>query len=460
MTDAARPLRLATAALFTILALYALSALPDLAARWGFGWTSVAAIALWTTVAGFGVAGMRQRPSRLTVVLLLALALVLRIAVAAISAGRLSPGDPHAYLVLAQGLLAGRGLVLYEPYFGSEWRALFPPAYPVLLAGWGAIAGFSTMALLALGTLTDLAASAFLFRLGERLGSATAGRRAAWLYAIWPSVLFSAPLAQKESLCALFVVLLAQAWLTPRAGWRGAVALGVPAGLLALTQPGEAPLAVLFGLILSGQMARWRILTFGLRGAAVAALVMLPWWMRNWALFHAFVPLTSASGASLWIGNNPTATGNWEPPPVALKGLPELTYNARIRAIAVTWIDQHPIAFARLTAAKLVRATGIGVFGITRLTAMHPPLPAALATMLWPVAQLAQIVLLGAAAFRQSRIPMPLLLLVAACVLQWLLFGVWFEFGERHREFATPFLLLVLCWVIDLRPVEKRVPNP
>ena len=455
MTVEARTLRLATAAPCAVLALYGLTALPDLATRWGTNGGSLLAIALWSMIAAFGLAVLRQRPDKIRVAMLLAVLIGLRIAVAAITADRASPGDPHAYVVLARGLLAGRGLVLYEPYFGSDWRALFPPAYPVLLAGWGAVAGFSTASVLLLGTLTDLATACLIARLGDVLGNATAGRRAAWLYLIWPSVLFSAPLAQKESLCALLAVALALAWLTPRPGWRGAVALGVPAGLLALTQPGEAPLAALFGIVLLGRVGLWTILLVGMRGAIVATLVLLPWWIRNWMLFETFVPLTSASGASLWIGNNPTATGNWEPPPPELKGLPELTYNARIRAIAVEWIEHHPLGFLRLTATKLVRAAGIGVFGVTRLAAMQPPLSAALAAALWPLAQLAQIALLGGTALRQRRIPVALVLLIAACALQWGLFGVWFEFGERHREFATPFLLLASCWAIGASPVEK-----
>ncbi|MFX8301134.1 hypothetical protein ABTL22_19390, partial [Acinetobacter baumannii] len=91
------------------------------------------------------------------------------------------------------------------PYFGSAWRALFPPLYPLLLAGWGALAGFTTPSVLALGPLIDGTAAWLIVVLGRRLGRAVAGRRAAWLYLMWPSVLFSAPLAQKEGLCGLLI---------------------------------------------------------------------------------------------------------------------------------------------------------------------------------------------------------------------------------------------------------------
>ena len=448
----------AVQAVLGALLLYGLTGIPDLAARWGVSAGSVVAVIGWIALAALGFALLRDRPRRRSFALLALLLMAVRVAFALLAVWRTSTGDPNAYLNLAKGLLAGQGLVIYDPFFGSAWRALFPPLYPLLLAGWGALFGFSTPAVLALGTLTDMAAAGAIVLLGTQLGSARAGRRAAWLYLIWPSVLFSAPLAQKESLCAMLVLALAVFWLRRPAGWRGALALGVPAGLLALTQPGEAPLAALFGLVMVRQIGLWPVLATGLRGAVIAAVVMLPWWLRNWLLFHAFVPLTTASGASLWIGNNPEATGNWEPPPPALKGIPELAYGRRIQAIAVAWITSHPADFVRLSATKFVRACGISEFGVNRLVAMGPPFPRMLAAALWPLAHGSHLLLLGGAALRLGRVPATLVLLIAASGLQLLLFGIWFEFGERHREFVTPFLLLALCW--SFAPVEKAAPTP
>ena len=460
MTQAQRYAGWSVQAVLGGLLLYGLAALPDLHARWGVSIGSIVAILGWIALAAFGFALLRDMPRRRSFALLALALMAVRVVFALLAVGRTSTGDPNAYLNLAKGLLAGHGLVIYEPFFGSAWRALFPPLYPLLLAGWGALFGFSTPSVLALGTLTDAATAWLIVLLGTRLGSAVAGRRAAWLYLLWPSVLFSAPLAQKESLCALLILALALTWVQHRPGWRGAVALGVPAGLLALTQPGEAPLAALFGLVLVGRIGLWRVLATGLRGAVIAGIVLLPWWIRNAMLFHAFVPLTTASGASLWIGNNPDATGNWEPPPIALKGIPEMAYGPRIQALAVEWIRTHPTGFVRLTATKFVRACGVAEFGVTRLVAMGPPFLRLLAAALWPIAQLSHLALLGGAAARLGRVPVTLMLLIAACGLQLLLFGVWFEFGERHREFVTAFLLLALCWAYNDGAVEKAAPTP
>lgn len=465
MTDIGqRSVRLGVQAILAILCLYGLFSAPGVIERWGFTIAGVGIFLLWLGAAGLGLPLLRGETSRRRLLLLAVVAVGLRLVFAQLSVHRGSNGDSNAYLLLAKGLLVSDEYGIHDHFFGGYWRALFPPFYSFLLAGWGAIAGFSAASVLFLGTVIDLGAASMIMRLGRRLDNPGAGRAAAWLYLIWPSVLFSAPLAQKEGLCAFLILALASAWLN-RDGrcWRDAVKIGVPAALLALTQPGQAPLAALFGLCLAGQAGFRSTLFAGVRAAAVAVLVMLPWWIRNWLLFGMFMPLTSAGGASLWIGNNPDATGNWLPPPEHLRGLPEVIYSKRISAIAVEWIKANPAAFVRLTVTKFVRACGVGSFGVTRLVAMQPPLPAATAAALIPLSHLAHITLLGAAAvaaqLRRTSGIATLLLLIAACLVQLMLFGVWFEFGERHREFVTPFLLLLVCGILEAR-LERAEPTP
>ncbi|MFA6116618.1 MAG: glycosyltransferase [Sphingomonas sp.] len=465
MTAAApRPVRWAIQATLAILCLYGLWSAPGVLGRWGYSFTGICALLLWVAIAGLGLPLLRARPTRRWLALLAMVAITLRLCFALLSVHRGSGGDPNAYLLLAKGLLIRDEYGIYDQYFGGYWRALFPPFYSFLLAGWGSIAGFSTASVLFLGTVIDLGAASLIVQLGRRLGNEGAGRGAAWLYLVWPSVLFSAPLAQKEGLCAFLILALALAWLNrDHRIWRNAVKIGVPAALLALTQPGQAPLAALFGLCLIGQAGFLPILLAGLRAACIALLVMLPWWIRNWLIFGVFMPLTSAGGASLWIGNNPDATGNWLPPPEHLRGLPEIVYNKRIGAIAVEWIRANPGAFVRLTITKFLRACGVGAFGIGRLVAMQPPLPAAIAAALVPFSHLAHVALLGgsAVAARLRRMPGTgtLLLLIAACLIQLMFFGVWFEFSERHREFLTPFLLLLVCGMIAPQ-LESAEPTP
>lgn len=433
-----------------LLLVYGVASLPGLVRHWGFSLEAVGVLAGWIALAALVLPLMRAPPSPRLIGLLLVAVVALRLGFANLVLDRASRGDSQSYLTLAASLNAGTGLSIVEPFLGITTRALFPPLYPVLLAGWSTAFGLSTPSLLALGTLIDLATAAIMLLLAIRLGNAAAGRGAAWLYLIWPSVLFSAPLAQKESLCAFLILTMGTAWVSDDGPSMTRVGvIGVAAGLLALTQPGEAPLAALFGLVLIRRIGLAAVLRIGVPAAGIACAILSPWWIRNWLVFGAFVPLTTSSGVSLWIGNNPGATGNWMAPPASLRGLPEIEYGRQASGIARAWIETHPLQFSRLTFAKLARSCSIGHFGLIRLYAMHPAPTAWMAATLFPLAQGTHLAMLGGAAvatrLRADRALATVLLLLVACGIQLALFGVWFEFGERHREFATPFLLLLIC---------------
>jgi len=205
-----------------------------------------------------------------------------------------------------------------------------------------------------------------------------------------------------------------------------------------------------------------RLLAIGMPAAMVAVVLMLPWWWRNYRVFGQFVPLTTAGPLSLWVGNNPGATGNWQPYPPELTGLPELAYVRAAGQMAVEWMRQNPTEVARLTLAKFLRAVGLGEFGLVRLAAMRPALPPGVGAALFLTGHLVHVAMLAAGAValerRRDANTAAMAVLLLACVAQLMLFGVWFEFGERHREFVTPFLLLpIAAFAGDaLRP--RRAP--
>lgn len=440
----AAPLPIGLALLFAMLAVYAMASAPGLAGRWGASPLGGVLLLGWGVVVGMGGWALLQKaPEARLVILIGAGILTTRIAMAALMDGHAPTGDAGTYPMIARHLLSGQGLFVDDAVMATRVWAFYPPLYPLLLSGWGAIAGLSTWSLTGLNLGIDGAAALVIARLGDRLGARGAGRVAAFAYLLWPSLLFSAPLAQKEGLATLLILLIADAWVARVGAWR----LGLAAGLLALTQPGQVPLAALFGVALIGRIGVRGVARFGLAAVPVTLAVMAPWWLRNALVLGQFVPLTSAGGISLWIGNHADATGNWMPPPPELRGLSELAYSRRTGAMAMAWITAHPAEFAWLTLTKFVRAAGTAQFGVLRLALAMPPVAAAWLAALLPLAQGAHALMLGAgaAALVLARRPAvaTLALLIGAGVVQLALFGVWFEFGERHREFLTPFVLLL-----------------
>lgn len=457
------PLRL----MLALFALYAIVTVPSLLPRWGASVEGFGLLALWLLIAAVAwpiAAGRIDRRGFWPLLLLAAAAL--RLPVLALALGRTTVGDPKIYLDLAHSLGAGGGLSFHDPLSHIDFVALYPPAYPLLLAGIDRVARLGVPVIWASNLVIELAAAFAMVRLGMRLGHPAAGRAGAWLFATWPTFVLAAPFAQKESLVMLLVLLIALTLLRLREriapGWGEALPLGLAAGLLALTQPGLALLPATLGLALLPAVGLRPLLGLALRAAPIALLVLLPWWARNWAMLHHFVPLTSTGGIGLWIGNNPQATGNWMALPPQFDGLPELEASARAAALAKQWIVANPLAFAKLSLTKLVRTAGVEQFTLLRLSLLSPAPPPALYAALFPLLQGALFVLLAAGTWFTGRIRrMPggdwLLLLLLGCVLQIVAFAIWFEFAERHRYFIMPFLLLVVGFGLE-RATSSREP--
>ena len=132
---------------------------------------------------------------------------------------------------------------------------------------------------------------------------------------------FSAVLLSEAVFTPLLVLsLLGLSWL-----WQGeehekparrpyllAIATGAAFGAAILTKPSFAlfpPAALLGWLLFAGKSHRKRALVFCLLIAIGLSAVMAPWWARNHRLYDRFVPTALWTGASLYDGLSPTATG-------------------------------------------------------------------------------------------------------------------------------------------------------
>lgn len=112
-------------------------------------------------------------------------------------------------------------------------------------------------------------------------------------------------------------------------------------------------------------LSRWRAAATVLAtAAALYAGMLAPWWLRNYTVFHAFVPLSTSSSLNLYVGNN---TGNhsggndWgadtdNAEMQRIQAIPdELVRQRAFRDAALTFIRQHPGRFVDLFLKRLVR---------------------------------------------------------------------------------------------------------
>src|SRR5580698_8899760 len=213
---------------------------------------------------------------------------------------------------IAYALAQGKGFSnVFRTETGSTaWLA---PVYPLLVAAvfkvFGTFTARAFFAAVFLNILFSSAACVPIFFAGKRLGGLAVAARASWLWAIFPSaVMMPFEWIWDTSLSALLAALIlwASLELAESEKWLDWGVYGVFWGLALMTNPS---LGILLPFLFCWAVfrgrgetpARWK------RAALVAGVVILccvPWTVRNYVVFHKFIPVRSNLPFELWLGNN------------------------------------------------------------------------------------------------------------------------------------------------------------
>lgn len=213
-----------------------------------------------------------------------------------------------AYDAYAQNLLA-TGVYGRTPGVPD---AAIPPLYSYALAAVYGLFGRGHVQAGLFHIALDLFSSACLFTIGKRLmENQTVGALASLFYALYPYLIFqNLTLIDTPFFMALlyaFLLLVIQLRERPvfdRAAWGLAALAGLALGASLLTRPITPPLALLVAVWFLFRLDLRQTIIRLLPVAAVGALVLAPWIARNTAVYHAFVPMTTTSGANFWQGNS------------------------------------------------------------------------------------------------------------------------------------------------------------
>ncbi len=241
--------------------------------------------------------------------------------------------DQISYNLLAQSLLAGRGYSFEIDYYPGFTPANTPTAhwsflYPLYLAGVYAITGFHPLAARLLQiVIVSLLETWLVFRLGRALFSETVGLVGAGLGAVYAYLIFYDATLMTEPffISAILAILLLGLRLSGMAKddpvfpgklergakkWIEWAVLGAVVGAAALLRQ-TILLWIPFQIIWMNwasyrQFHKWRPAILGsLITLSVAAIFVLPWTMRNYAVYDAFLPLNSNAGYALYSANHP-----------------------------------------------------------------------------------------------------------------------------------------------------------
>ena len=190
------------------------------------------------------------------------------------------------------------------------------PLYPYFLGGVYTIFGHSLDAVYLIQILFSLLGIYALYRAGKKIAGEKVGLVAAAISALYGVYLFYDVQLLKESLAVTLVCFLL--WILIEARESKGTALwilaGMISGLLALLR--ENTLLIAPFLILLALRPRGKFPSFILRASVFIlgiAIILVPVAFRNWKVGGSFLPTTFQGGVNFYIGNNPDATGTYQP---------------------------------------------------------------------------------------------------------------------------------------------------
>jgi 4-amino-4-deoxy-L-arabinose transferase-like glycosyltransferase len=220
-----------------------------------------------------------------------------------------------------------------------------------------------------LGTLTIL----LIYAIGLYCFDETVALLAAAIYAVWPTaLLYSTELGSEPLYTFLFCwFIFASLKFAERPDWLNAVVAGLVLGLAMLSRSNAALMVILVVPWVFWQFRKTpRLIVQGLAISLIAAATLIPWTVRNYKVFHTFVPFETGGGDVVLgsynriVASDPLYYGYWVYP---TSELPE--YREQITApnnevkrdqvelqLALEWFRSHPEKWWYLAEMRFIRS--------------------------------------------------------------------------------------------------------
>ncbi len=271
----------------------------------------------------------------------------------------------------ALALVQGRGFSSPFPAFTGP-TAFMAPGYPLLVAAVFKLCGpysrLSAEVVLAIQCTFSVLTTYVIIKLGQKLIGDLGGVLAGFLSILAVNSFYAPFMFWETALTALIIptAVLMAIWVKDSTGLLSWMVFGAVWALSALTNASTLLTFPLLLLWISWMRARERrdwtkglVLSFVLAG-----VMFLPWVIRNFTVFHQFVPLRSNLGMELWMGNRADGDGYFDIKyhPVGSQEelsrfaqLGEMGYMKEKMTLAKEYILQEPGHFVDLSARRFAR---------------------------------------------------------------------------------------------------------
>jgi len=243
----------------------------------------------------------------------------------------------------------------------TAWQA---PVYPLILGAtfraFGIYSPAAFVAAIILQSLTGAVGCVLLFSIGRRIWGGATGLLAGLLFAISPSAIYFA-IQKVSSITLVVVLLLALVLLLLRLAVTPSLTKGVVCGfvmgVVLLTEPtigAFCPFAALWFLLTAPTRWRTRLTIIALM-AVTACLIILPWQIRNYMLFHRVFLIKSNLTRELFLSNYAEGAEDWEREKRLVVAAHDGERSALYRSRFLESIAQRPARFAQKTLRRMTK---------------------------------------------------------------------------------------------------------
>lgn len=251
---------------------------------------------------------------------------------------------------------------------------LQPIGESVVLAGVWKITGKHWVAyqllMIVIGSLLTLLVYYIAISL---FGRRPAAYLAAGLYAVYPPVAWLATIPHLDAWAVDWTLAIAALLLRARevdAPMPWLVPAGVAAGIGTYFRPGVLLIAPFVAIALLSRSGWRRALRFGAIPTLIAALLLVPWTIRNENVFHRLIPTRTGDGQALWegLGELPNNFGAVLDDGATYKQVhdvrPDLVYgtpayDAFLESWGIRAVRNHPGFYVKLMGKRLIDSTAL-----------------------------------------------------------------------------------------------------
>lgn len=392
-------------------------------------------------------------------------------------------GNYHRPIVWENGSIAAHlyyGLGFVSGFsFPDEPTAWQAPGYPYLLALVWKLFGFqSASGYLLISLLQVIAVSSVVFPvvwLTRRWFDENTSIVAGIVTLLMPLLAWYATRIHHTAFVMAIHPWLVWGWVTAadRKSWQIAVLTGFLTGVAALFQPVLLPAfgaISAFLLVRSAILHDWNASACIIVGGCLTLLILVPWTIRNYEVFHQFVVVKDSFGKEFWAGNNPHATGTayseqgidlgiaFPAKAYEFKGnMPEIYVMDALKKEALDYIAQEPGAFVKRTFKKLLWYWTITPANLERPTGGGEAIKfRGLQATYWFL----YVVLMVIAAFRRPWPKEYIMIMVILSVVYSSVYSLTFVGQARFRgEIEYIFLPAVACGIMTLLPESWKLPR-